>query len=65
MGHSLTPAVLTILGSCVFRLIYINTIFVHFRSFTTLFLIYPVSWLLTGSMVISAYYSARKHLFVM
>lgn len=63
MGHSLTPAVLTILGSCVFRLIYINTIFVHFRSFTTLFLIYPVSWLLTGSMVIGAYYSIRKQLF--
>ena len=63
MGHSLTPAVLTILGSCVFRLIYINIIFVHFRSFTTLFLIYPVSWLLTGSMVIGAYYSIRKQLF--
>ncbi|MDD6679663.1 MATE family efflux transporter [Galactobacillus timonensis] len=65
MGRSMTPAVLTILGSCVFRLIYINTIFLRFRSFETLFMIYPVSWLLTGAMVISAYYSARKHLFVM
>ena len=63
MGHSMTPAILTIIGSCVFRLIYVNTVFVWHRSFVTLFLVYPISWVITGSMVLYAYFSTRKLLF--
>lgn len=63
MGRSMTPAVLTIIGSCIFRLIYVNTVFVHYRSFVTLFLVYPISWLITGAMVLYAYFSTRKQLF--
>lgn len=62
MGHSMTPAILTIIGSCVFRLIYVNTVFVWHRSFVTLFLVYPISWVITGTMVLYAYFSTRKQL---
>jgi putative MATE family efflux protein len=63
MGKSMTPAALTIIGSCLFRLIYVNTVFVHYRSFVTLFLVYPISWLITGAMVLYAYFSTRRQLF--
>lgn len=63
MGKSMTPAVLTIIGSCLFRLVYVNTVFVWHRSFVTLFLVYPISWVITGAMVLYAYFTMRRPLF--
>ena len=59
----MTPAVLTVLGSCVFRLIWIYTVFNKFRSFEMLMNVYPVSWIITGIAVLIAYAIVRKKLF--
>ena len=59
----MTPAVLTVLGSCVFRLIWIYTVFNKFRSFEMLMNVYPVSWVITGIAVLIAYAMVRKKLF--
>lgn len=59
----MTPAVLTVLGSCVFRLIWIYTVFNKFRSFEMLMNVYPVSWVITGIAVLIAYAIVRKKLF--
>lgn len=38
-----------ILGSCVFRVIWVYTIFAHFHTIPSLYLLYPFSWLLTAA----------------
>ena len=48
LGHGIMPTIIIILGSCVFRIIWIFTIFAHFHTAASLFLIYPVSWTITS-----------------
>lgn len=63
MGKSMVPAIITIFGSCVFRLIYIYTIFKMFPTFFVLFAVYPISWAITGIVMNASYFSIRKSLF--
>ncbi len=67
MGHSLLPALQTIFGICVFRLFWIATVFRHYRplispidSFSVLLAVYPASWLITGTIVLSTYFFIRR-----
>ena len=67
MGHSLLPTIETIFGVCVFRVMWIFTVFAHFKktlppleAFGTLMLVYPASWILAGSIVLSTYFIIRR-----
>jgi Na+-driven multidrug efflux pump len=55
LGYSLTPAVLTIFGTCVLRLLWVFTVDAHYHSFDILMTVYPLSWIVTGSAVLIAY----------
>lgn len=55
LGKSLVPTVLAIFGTCLFRVLYVNTIVVHFHVFTVLLLVYLFSWILTGTLTILAF----------
>lgn len=55
-GYSMTPAVLTIFGTCVLRLAWIYTVLPHYNTLESLYIVYPVSWVITGTMVLIAYY---------
>lgn len=46
LGYSMTPALITIFGTCVLRLVWVG-LFPADGSFAALLAIYPVSWLLT------------------
>ena len=48
MGKSLIPTIMVIMGSCVFRVIWVYTVFAHFHTITSLYLLYPFSWTLTA-----------------
>ena len=48
LGKSLVPTVIVILGSCVFRMIWVNTIFAYFRTIPSLYLLYIFSWGITA-----------------
>lgn len=48
LGKSVVPTFLVIMGSCVFRLIWIYTIFEHFETITSLYLLYAFSWTITS-----------------
>ena len=50
IGHSMTPAIITITGTCVLRLLWVG-LFPEGASFGALLLIYPVSWTLTDIMM--------------
>lgn len=60
MGHSMMPTLITVLGSCGFRILWIYTVFQKFTTFEMLMNVYPVSWLITGTAVVTAYYVVRK-----
>ena len=64
MGKSTLPAVFTFLGTVVFRLFWVYVIFPLWNSFETLIVVYPVSWALTGGMMVFYYISQRKKLLV-
>lgn len=49
LGKSLAPTVIVILGSCVFRVIWIYTIFAYFHTIPSLYLLYPFSWVITAA----------------
>ena len=48
IGKSLVPTIIVISGSCVFRIIWIYTVFAHFHTVLSLYLLYPASWILTA-----------------
>lgn len=51
-GHSLAPAILTVLGTCVLRLIWVFTVCRIYHSYKMLMIVYPLTWLLTGAAMI-------------
>lgn len=48
IGKSIPPTVIVILGSCVFRIVWIYTVFAHFQTISSLYLLYIFSWGITG-----------------
>lgn len=53
-GFSLVPAILTTVGVCVLRIIWINTIFPANRTFVTIMTAYPVSLSTTAVLIFIA-----------
>ena len=47
MGYSMMPTLVTLCGVCVFRIIWIYTVFSANRSLEVLYYSYPLSWLIT------------------
>lgn len=47
IGHSAVPLVVSLIGACVFRIIWIFTIFNIYPALRILYASYPVSWALT------------------
>lgn len=60
MGWSVLPTVVVIVGSCLLRIVYVIAIFPAISSFENLMLIYPITWIITGSVMIALYFIARK-----
>ena len=50
IGCSVLPMVVSVLGVCAFRVFWIFTIFQQHRSLWTLYISYPVSWVLTAAV---------------
>ena len=49
IGHSLMPVISSLLGACIFRIIWLFTVFLipQFHTPETIFISYPISWILT------------------
>ena len=63
MGKSMQPTILTVFGTCLLRIIWVYAVCPVWTSFNTIMLVYPVSWVATGTMVSLAFYlTARKQL---
>lgn len=55
LGYSIVPMIVSILGACVFRLIWIYTIFQVEHTLFILYISYPISWLVTGLVHLICY----------
>ena len=64
MGVSLLPALITMFGSCIFRIIWIYTAFAWSPTFETLMDVYPVSWIAMGIAMLAAYWYIRRKFFI-
>lgn len=63
IGKSLVPTVIVLLGSCVFRIVWIYTIFAHFRTVPSLYLLYIFSWGITAFAEIIYFINVyKKHI---
>mgnify|MGYP000760786240 CR=1 FL=1 len=49
IGKSVGPTMIVILGSCVFRVIWVYTVFAWLGTITSLYLLYIFSWAITGA----------------
>ena len=61
LGRSLVPTVVVILGSCVFRVAWIYTVFAHFHTIPSLYLLYVFSWTITAVAEILYFAAAYRH----
>ena len=60
LGKTVVPTVIVVLGSCVFRVIWVYTIFAHFHTIPALYLLYPCSWILTALAEIAYFAKCYK-----
>ena len=50
LGYSIMPMIVSLLGACAFRVVWIFTIFRAFRSLENLYISYPISWVITTTV---------------
>lgn len=62
IGCSLLPMVVSLTGACLFRVVWIYTIFAANHTPECLFISYPISWVLTSSVHLISYFIVRKKL---
>ena len=49
MGYAVMPMIVSLSGACLLRILWIMTVFEHFKSLRVLYLSYPVTWTITAS----------------
>ena len=63
MGSSVMPMVVSIMGACVLRIVWIMTIYRLNPTLTMLYISYPVSWAITFSAHMACYFYVKKKKF--
>ena len=64
MGYSFVPMVVSLLGACATRLLWLATVFQidAFHTIETVYIIYPISWVLTAVAHIITFMIVRKRI---
>ena len=60
IGYSVVPMIVSLLGSCVLRLVWVYTIFPMNPTPENLFLSYPITWVITGAVHVIFFLAVRK-----
>lgn len=61
-GHSLTPALIILIGVCGFRILYVYTFFRTHHTFNYLMMVYPMSWAVSDIGLVAAYFLMLRKL---
>lgn len=62
MGNTVVPTVITAMGICVFRTIWMFTVVPVWHEILSITISYPISWILTSAAFIVYYNKAKKRL---
>jgi len=64
LGYSIMPMIVSLLGACAFRLVWISVLFMNdkFHSIDTIYYTYPISWTLTLSVHVICFLVIRHKL---
>lgn len=64
MGYSITPMIVSLLGACGLRLVWLGTVFQieQFHTTDTVYLSYPVSWVITVAAHVICFFICRHRL---
>ena len=62
LGYAIMPMIVSLLGACAFRVVWIYTIFSWNRTLETLYISYPVSWTLTALVHLICHIIVKKKL---
>lgn len=61
-GDALMPTVITVLGVCGIRVVWLYTVLPRFRTMRTVMMSYPISWVISSAAFVAYYeYFVRKH----
>ena len=63
LGYSIVPMLITFTGICLFRVVWVFTAFQWHPSLFTIYISYPISWLVTIVANLTCYLVARRHAF--
>ena len=64
MGYAVFPMIVSLVGSCLLRIVWLQTVFQidRFHSIDTVYLIYPISWMITALAHIITYIILKRKL---
>lgn len=64
LGYSIAPMIVSLLGACAFRLVWIATVFQieQFHTIQTVYISYPISWTLTFVAHLITFFIIRRKL---
>lgn len=64
MGYAVFPMIVSLIGSCALRIVWLQTVFQieRFHSIETVYIIYPISWIITAIAHIVTYIILKKKL---
>ena len=65
LGYSIGPMIVSLIGACGLRVVWIFTIFQMYRTPENLYISYPISWIVTGAVHILFFLYARKKAFAL
>ncbi len=60
LGRSTTAMIVSLSGSCLFRILWIKTFYLLNPSLTMLYVVYPISWILTVGIFVALYFPTMK-----
>ena len=49
LGKGAVPTVIVLIGSCLYRFLWVAVVFRHYRTIPSLYLVFLTSWLLTAA----------------
>ena len=60
MGYSTVPMIVSIVGACGLRIVWILTVFRMYHDLTVLYISYPVTWIITATAHFISYFIIKK-----
>lgn len=63
LSYSIMPVIVTLIGTCLFRIVWIYTVFASVGTFESIMISYPISWAITSLAHFISYLCVKKRAF--